>query len=434
MLGGAAGLVLAGLGLGVGCERHFGGWGGIRTHGEREPTAVFKTAALNHSATHPGATALVRTGPLVQAVRRAESQSRAGYGIRGAYQGASVKRIVWLLAAALSFASPQAASAQSGGLSAEGFRAWLPSLRAQAEAEGVSQRTIDSVFPSLAFSARTIELDQGQPGGQPGSNATPPFAPYRQQHVTPALIAGGARRYAANLTGLMEIGRRYGVQPSVLVAIWGHETSYGAVTGSFDLLSSLATLAYEGRRRELFASEFIAGLKMLDRGVPRAMLKGSWAGATGYPQFLPSTWLRVAVDADGDGQANIWTSQVDALASIANYLRYAGWRPNVPWGFAVTVPAGFDRSGLASRIVSPRCPRVHQRLSRWMTIAEWRRLGVVAQSGAWPRDGEMASLLEPDGPGATAYLLTNNYRVILDYNCSNFYALSVGLLADAVAR
>jgi lytic murein transglycosylase len=346
-----------------------------------------------------------------------------------------VKRFKIILAASLALAAPQAASAQSAsGFTAEGFRDWLPTLRAQAEAEGVSRRTIDSVFPSLAFSARTVELDQGQPGGAPGSNATPPFAPYRRQHVTSALIAGGARRYAQNLPRLMEIGRRYGVSPSVLVAIWGHETSYGAVTGNFDLLSSLATLAYEGRRRELFSSEFVAGLKMLDRGVPRSLLKGSWAGATGYPQFLPSVWLRLAVDADGDGQANIWTSQVDALASIANYLSNAGWRSNVPWGIAVTVPAGFDRSSMSPRLVSPRCPRVHQRHSRWMTIGEWRRLGLVSQNGSWPRDSELASLLEPDGPGATAYLLTNNYRVILDYNCSNFYALSVGLLADAVSR
>jgi membrane-bound lytic murein transglycosylase B len=348
-------------------------------------------------------------------------------------RGLNVKRIKFILAAALAFASPGSAFAQSG-LTAEGFQDWLPSLRAEAERAGVSQRSIDAVFPSLAFSARTVELDQGQPGGAPGSNATPPFAPYRQQHVTPALISGGARRYAANLPQLINISRRYGVSPSVLVAIWGHETSYGAVTGNFDLLSSLASLAYEGRRRELFAGEFIAGLKMLDRGIPRSLLKGSWAGATGYPQFLPSVWLRVAVDADGDGQANIWTSQVDALASIANYLSNAGWRPNVPWGVAVNVPAGFDRSSMAPRIVSPRCPRVHQRHSRWMTIAEWRRLGLVAPAGNWPRDSEMASLLEPDGPGATAYLLTNNYRVILDYNCSNFYALSVGLLADAVSR
>lgn len=319
------------------------------------------------------------------------------------------------------------------GLSETGFQAYLPSLRARARAAGVSQRTLDSVFPSLEFSARTVELDRGQPGGTSGATPTPPFEPYRRQHVTPALISGGARRYSANLSRLTDIQRRYGVTPSVLVAIWGHETSYGAVTGSFDLLNSLASLAYEGRRRDLFADEFVAALKMIDRGIPRSRLRGSWAGATGYPQFLPSVYLRVAADGDGDGRADIWQNEADALASIANYLSNAGWKPNVPWGVPVTVPSGFDRSAVRTRLRSPRCPRVHERHSRWLTVGEWRRLGLVAH-GAWPRESEMASLIEPDGPGRTAYLLTTNYRTILDYNCSNFYALSVGLLADAIAR
>jgi membrane-bound lytic murein transglycosylase B len=336
--------------------------------------------------------------------------------------------------AAAAVAGGGGASAQPAGLSQQGFEAWLPLLRAQAFAAGVSRATIDEVFPTLAFSSRVVELDQAQPGGTAGSSATPPFAPYRAQHVTPALIAGGRARYHENYTRLMEIGRRYGVTPSVLVAIWGHETSYGAVTGNFDLLSSLATLAYEGRRRQLFADEFVAGLKMIDRGVPRNRLKGSWAGATGYPQFLPSTWLRVAADGDGDGDKDIWRSAPDALASIANYLSNAGWRPGIPWGISVTVPAGLDRNAIKGRLMAPRCPRVHERHSRWLTIAEWRRMGLVSNGGAWPRDSEMASLLEPDGPGRPAFLLTTNYRVILDYNCSNFYALSVGLLADAVSR
>jgi lytic murein transglycosylase len=342
-----------------------------------------------------------------------------------------------ILLAALAFlaAAPAAPSAaQSSGLSQEGFEAWLPWLRAQASGAGVSRATIEAVFSNLDYSARTIQLDQGQPGGTSGSTATPPFAPYRAQHVTPALIAGGRRHYAVNQSRLQEIGRRYGVTPSVLVAIFGHETSYGAVTGDFDLLNSLATLAYEGRRRQLFADEFVAALKMIDRGVSRSRLRGSWAGATGYPQFLPSVWLRVAVDADGDGHADIWRSEPDALASIANYLSNAGWKPGVPWGLPVNVPGGLDRVSLRARTVAPRCPRVHARHSRWLTVAEWRRLGVTSQSGLWPRDSEMASLIEPDGPGRTAYLATSNYRVILDYNCSNFYALSVGLLADEIGR
>jgi lytic murein transglycosylase len=339
--------------------------------------------------------------------------------------------------AALMLASPAmpavSATAQTG-LNEQGFQAFLSQLRARAFAAGVSRDTVNAVFPTLEFSARTIQLDQAQPGVIAGSNANPPFAPYRAQHVGAALVSTGRSRYQAYAPQLAEIRRRYGVAPSILVAIWGHETSYGAVTGNFDLLNSLATLAYEGRRRDLFADEFVAGLKMIDRGVPRSRLRGSWAGATGYPQFLPSVWLRSAVDFDGDGQADIWRNVPDALASIANYFSKAGWRPGVPWGVAVNVPAGLDRTALKSRIKASRCPRVYERHSRWLSFAEWRRLGLVSQSGTWPRDAEMATLIEPDGPGRTAYLTTVNYRVILDYNCSNFYALSVGLLADAVAR
>jgi lytic murein transglycosylase len=329
-------------------------------------------------------------------------------------------------------AGTSAAAAQSAPLSQAGFQAYLPQLRAQAQAAGVGARTLDEIFPSLEFSSRTVELDRAQPGGSAGNSPAPPFAPYYRTHVTPALIARGKARYAENAGRLDDIRRRYGVEPTVLMAIWGKETSYGTVTGDFDLLNSLASLAYEGRRRQLFADEFIATLKMYERGYPRSQLKGSWAGATGHPQFLPSVYLRVARDGDGDGRADIWRSHVDALASIGNYLSNAGWKPNVSWGYRVSVPAGFDRGAFSTRLVSPRCPRVHERHTRWLTIGEWRRLGVVPLGTA--PDGEHATLLEPDGRGAPAYLLTTNYRTILDYNCSNFYALGVGLLADAIGR
>ncbi|KQR84268.1 lytic murein transglycosylase [Sphingomonas sp. Leaf343] len=311
------------------------------------------------------------------------------------------------------------------------FDAYLMQVKVRAVAQGVQAATVDREFMGLTVNPRVIDLDRGQPGN-PQSTSFSPFAPYRAQHVDAARIGRGRGVYQAQRARLSSIEQQTGVPESIMVAIWGHETNYGSYTGNFDLIRSLASLAYEGRRRALFEGELIAALKMIDRGVPRSQLKGSWAGATGNPQFLPSIYLRLARDGDGDGRADIWSSQPDTLASIANYFANAGWRPGQPWGVAVSVPSTFDRSAIRNTLVSPRCPRVFQRHSGWRSMAEWRALGILPQGRAFPADNVQATLMEPDGEGATAYLLTGNYRVILDYNCSNFYALSVGLLADAV--
>lgn len=337
---------------------------------------------------------------------------------------------IWM-AAALALAVGGGASAQDDS----GFQAYLPELRAQALAAGVRPATVEAALADLTLDPRVVRLDQAQPGPTTDNPTSfSPFAPYRARHVDAARIGRGRRAYAEQRPRLAAIERDTGVPEAIAVAIWGHETDYGAVMGSYDLVRSLATLAYEGRRRALFAGEFVATLQMIDRGVPREKLKGSWAGAFGGPQFLPSVYLRLARDADGDGLADVWNSNADTLASIGNYLRDAGWRAGQPWGFAVGVPAGFDRSTVRTRLVSPRCPRVFTRHSAWRSMAEWRALGIQPQAGGWPADDIQATLIEPDGQGATGYLLTSNYRVILDYNCSNFYALSVGLLADAVAQ
>jgi lytic murein transglycosylase len=315
---------------------------------------------------------------------------------------------------------------------AVGFEAYKLRLAAAARAAGVREASIAAVIPYLRQNARVIALDRAQPGGPPNSNVIPPFAPYRTRHVTADLITRGASRFRAYRPQLAWLEQRFGVEPQVLMAIYGHETSYGRVTGNFDLLEVLATLAYEGRRRAFFEEEFVAALRLLDRGTPRTRLKGSWAGATGYPQFMPSNVLRLATDGDGDGSANIWGSEMDGLASIAAYLQDAGWKRGVHWGVPVAVPATLDRAALRTTLVPPRCPQVFRRHSRWLTIREWRQLGVQPTGQSLP-DAEMATLIEPDGPGATAYLLSANYRAILDYNCSNFYALSVGLLGDRIA-
>lgn len=324
-----------------------------------------------------------------------------------------------------------AASAQTQD--EDGFQTYIAQLRSESLAQGVSSTTADAVFPTLRFSQRVVDLDRAQPGGPPNS-PIPKFAPYAAQHVDAARIGRGRTKFQALRPLLQKVENQTGVPESILVAIWGHETDYGAYTGNFDLANSLATLAYEGRRRSLFASEFIATLKLIDRGIPREKLKGSWAGATGYPQFLPSTYMRYGSDGDGDGRADIWSSDADALASIASYFVAAGWRRGQSWGVPAVVPETLDRTALANRLAPPRCPRVFERHSQWKTMAEWRSIGVTPLETRGLKETDLATLLEPDGPGATAYLLTGNYRVILEYNCSNFYALSVGLLADAVER
>jgi lytic murein transglycosylase len=312
-----------------------------------------------------------------------------------------------------------------------GFAGYKSRLSALALSAGVRPATVQSVVPYLSLSQSAIRLDRAQPGQINNPNATPPFAPYRRRHVTSDLINRGAAKYRAHYSKLMEIERRMGVPASIILGIYGKETSYGRITGNFDVLDALASLAYEGRRRDLFEGEFVAALKLMDLGYSRSRLRGSWAGAMGYPQFMPSVVLRLRADGDGDGFADIWRSEPDAFASIGNYLRDAGWRAGMLWGVPVRVPAGFNRSAVRNLNPPKDCPRVHARHSRPLTMAQWRAMGVTPLSRSH-RDSDLATLIEPDGPGQTAYLVTDNYRAILEYNCSNFYALSVALLADGI--
>lgn len=328
--------------------------------------------------------------------------------------------------------SSSIALAQPAGDS-RSFDTYLAELWPQAQAMGISRATFDRVVPGLTPNPRVVQLDRNQRDEVRIDPNAPisPFAPYRARHVDANRIGGGRAVYAREAAHLAEIERASGVPAGIILGIYGHETNYGRITGDFDLLRSLATLAYDGRRRSLFEGEFLAAMKMVDQGAPPEALRGSWAGAFGHPQFLPSVYLRLARDGDGDGVAAIWNNQADALASIAHYLQVAGYRRGEHWGYAVSVPDGLPRASIASSTVSPRCPRVFARHSRYLTAAEWRQRGVAFQ-GRQADDDALLSLIEPDGPGNTAYLLSGSYRAILDYNCSNFYALSVGLLADEI--
>lgn len=314
-----------------------------------------------------------------------------------------------------------------------GFEAYKLWLAQRARNAGVRPATVQAVVPQLQLNRRVIELDRAQRPTSTRSGDLPSFRPYLDEHVTTSLINRGQARYSSHWAHLSRIQSLYGVDPSVIMAIYGKETSYGSITGSFDLVEALASLAYEGRRRAMFEEEFIATLKLMDQGVRRWQLKGSYAGATGYPQFMPSIVLRLRADGDGDGYADIWRNEADGFASIANYLRNAGWKRNLPWGVPVRIPPNLNRAAIQSRLNPPRCPAVYRRHSRWLTVREWRSLGVLPTGRGLP-DNEMATLMETPGAYAQGYLLTTNYRAILDYNCSNYYAMGVGLLANAIAR
>lgn len=312
------------------------------------------------------------------------------------------------------------------------FQVWLADYRAKALARGVSAGTLDAMLTGLTANERVVSLDRNQPD-ESSSSATPPrFDAYLERRLTPDRIAAGhaaSARVAAPLAG---VEARYGVSGPILLGIWGMETSFGRVTGSMNVTQSLATLAWDGRREALFTKELDSALEIVDKGLASpGALRGSWAGAMGQPQFLPSSYLAYAKDGDGDGKADIWNSEADTLASIANYLRENGWQPGIPWGVAVTVPDNFDRAQVRNPVAPTSCIRPLERHSLPLPAATWLSYGITAQK---PLPDAPLTLIEPDGPGQGAWLVSANYRALMTYNCSNFYALSVALLGDALSR
>jgi lytic murein transglycosylase len=310
------------------------------------------------------------------------------------------------------------------------FGIWLDSYRASALSRGVSPATLNAVFNGMTASDRVIELDRAQPGDS--GSAAARFDAYLARRLDASRIAGGTAALGRTSGPLAAAYAKTGVPPGIIVGIWGMETSYGRVTGDFDIVRSLATLAWEGRRRALFTKELDAAIDIIDRGLAtRGQLRGSWAGAMGQPQFLPSSFLAHAADGDGDGKRDIWGSQADTIASIANYLSRNGWQRGQGWGFKVSVPEGFDRDAVRNPEKPKTCVRPLERHSKWLPASEWQAKGVKT-AGAWPYPATPMTLIEPDGAGQGAYLTTRNYRALLSYNCSNFYALSVALLGDAI--
>ncbi len=321
-------------------------------------------------------------------------------------------------------------SGDSADASAADFVAWLAGFRAVELAKGVAPSVLDAVLGGLRYSPRVVELDRAQPN----SAARPTtFATYAERHIDPVLVARGRGVGAALGVDLVNDEAATGVPGAVVLGIWGMESSYGVVTGGFDVPRSLATLAFDGRRRDLFTGELAAVVTIVARGgIARDRLTGSWAGAMGQPQFLPSTYLAYARDGDGDGRADIWTSRPDIARSIATKLAADGWQAGTGWGVEVMVPAELDRARVRNLVAPTSCAKAMAKHSRWLSIADWRELGVTPLAAAWPAETTLATLVEPDGPGGRAFLTFGNYQALLGYNCSNLYALSVGLLSDAL--
>lgn len=298
----------------------------------------------------------------------------------------------------------------------EPFETWLAAFRAEARARGISPRTLERAFAGVRPLEAVIEADRRQPERRIG------FAEYRAKVVSPARIRRGRELLAEHRPLLERVRARYGVPAPVLVALWGIESNYGTYTGTWRVIDALATLAWEGRRAELFRRELLAALEIVERGErdPDG-LSGSWAGAMGQCQFMPSSYLRYAVDFDGDGRRDIWTSLPDVFASMSRYLVEAGWVAGERWGRPVRVPAGLDPGlgGLAHRA----------------ELAVWSRRGVRAvDGGPLPRVPIEASLLRMDGEGGPAFLVYRNFHTLMVWNRSTYFALSVGLLADELVR
>ncbi len=291
---------------------------------------------------------------------------------------------------------------------------WLQEVRAEAAAKGIGQATLESALTGIQPIPRVIELDRRQP------EFTLTFQQYMDRVVSPQRVKRGRQLLAENRALLAQVESKYGVPAKYVVALWGIETDFGRLTGGFDVVPALASLAYDGRRSAYFRKELMNALTIIDQGhITAAAMKGSWAGAMGQSQFMPSSFLNYAQDFDGDGRRDIWSTRADVFASAANYLATEGWNKDQTWGRPVKLPKGFDSSLVG--------------LDKKKPLDEWAKLGVrAADGGPLPKVDLQASLiLAQDGKGPP-FLVYDNFRVFLHWNRSNLFALAAGHLADRI--
>ncbi len=295
------------------------------------------------------------------------------------------------------------------------FTAFLADVRTEAVGSGIAPATVDRAFAGLRQNAKVLELDSHAP------ERTQSWERYRGSRVSDQRVSAGRQAMQANSVTLAEVARRYGVDLGVIVAIWGLESNFGGYTGGFSVIEALASLAADGRHDGFFRTELINALRILDHGdIAPSRMTGSYAGAMGQPQFMPSSYLTYAVDFDGTGRRDIWDNRNDVLASIANYLAKSGWKAGEPWGQRIQVPAGFE-SGRTGR--DDRRP-----------LGAWTQLGVRrADGGVFSRPDVPGAVVMPDGAGGEAFMAYTNFGIIRLYNNSDLYVLSVGLLASRIS-
>ena len=307
------------------------------------------------------------------------------------------------------------AAAVSGELDpTQRFARWIIDFSISARTAGITDDTLRLAFDGIRFIPRVTEADSAQP------EFTRAVWDYLDSAVSTQRVVRGQDRLLQARPAVDAAAARYGVPAEILAAIWGMESNYGSFTGDIPTIDALASLGFEGRREAWARSQLLAALKILQNGdIPRAQMVGSWAGAMGQTQFLPSNFLAYAVDADGDGRRDIWGSLPDVMASTANFLARSGWQASQPWGLEVRLPPGFD---LALADGEQRRP-----------ASDWADLGVRSVDGSAPAALADAAILLPAGARGPAFLVGPNFRTILRYNNSTSYALAVGLLAQALA-
>lgn len=306
------------------------------------------------------------------------------------------------------------AIAPTAHANAAGFPNWIAGFRGRARAAGISDRTFDAAFADVQYLPDSIERDRNQ------AEFVRPLADYMSTAVSDTRVVTGREQVARFANVLAQIEARFDVEPHVVTAVWGMESNYGQRRGDTPLISTLATLAYDGRRGPFFESQLIAALKILQNGdvAPRDMT-GSWAGAMGHTQFIPTSYEAYAVDFTGDGRRDIWTDDpTDALASTAAYFRRFGWQRGQPWGVEVRLPSGFDYNQ-TGRAVTRR-------------PSQWAQAGVVGVDGRAVPDYGDATLSTPTGAGGPTFLLFRNYDVIGRYNNAEAYIIGVGHLSDRI--